>query len=249
MTACDDWLAVDSSQLKDPSLQAEMESASLVQQPLSQWQDGEALKLESLLMDMKAKLADTRISQQVFNEDIESAEKEDEKRVEIAKVQEKIEEAKASLEKAESIMEEIKQGRTMLDGEEAAAILDDIVDSVAIICDSREEYKRLFNQPKKEEERLSVDMLLRKTKQQRRCESDVESTNSTIAGSEGKQKGERKEKEKEKGESYPYSQECSGCATEDLPRARSRKQKAGRISGRIKVIRQIPPLVGGARQE
>ena len=74
--AYDEWIAVDFSQLKDSELQAEMESfVALVQQPVSQWQDGEAVKLESLQIDMRAKLHDTRVSQQVFNEDIEREEK------------------------------------------------------------------------------------------------------------------------------------------------------------------------------
>ena len=62
--------------------------------------------------------------------------------------------AKATLEKSESMSEKIKQERIRLDAQEAAALiavemLDDIVDSVTIICESQEEHKRLFKQEKK----------------------------------------------------------------------------------------------------
>ena len=126
------------------------------------------------------------------------------KREEIRKLQEKLDEEKENLAKAESIVEEIEQGRAMLDAAEATA-------ETAV-----EEFRRLFIQPKKEPSKLSVDMLLKKTRQQRRCESDAEST-ITLADSEGnpvaskkmeklkKKKIEDEEKKKEKAEPTPKS--------------------------------------------
>ena len=52
-------------------------------------------------------------------------------------------------------------------------------------------------------------MLLRKTKQQRMDQSDVESIKSTIGTSEGKQKGKKKELDKEEGKAIPIPKSVS----------------------------------------
>ncbi|CAE7263584.1 unnamed protein product, partial [Symbiodinium necroappetens] len=106
MCAYDEGLGVDFSQLTDGTLQKRMEEfMSLVRLPPGQWQDGEGIRLEELLGDLSASLEDTRASQ----------------REEIRKIQEKLDEEKENLAKAESIVEEIQQGKAMLDATEATA--------------------------------------------------------------------------------------------------------------------------------
>ncbi|CAE7257883.1 unnamed protein product [Symbiodinium microadriaticum] len=106
MCAYDEGLGVDFSQLTDGTLQKRMEEfMSLVRLPPGQWQDGEGIRLEELLGDLSASLEDTRASQ----------------REEIRKIQEKLDEEKENLAKAESIVEEIQQGKAMLDATGATA--------------------------------------------------------------------------------------------------------------------------------
>ena len=93
MCAYDEGLGVDFSQLTDGTLQKRVEEfMSLVRLPPGQWQHGEGIRLEELLGDLSASLEATRASQ----------------REEIRKIQEKLDEEKENLAKAESIVEEIQ---------------------------------------------------------------------------------------------------------------------------------------------
>ncbi|CAE7728419.1 hypothetical protein AK812_SmicGene9683 [Symbiodinium microadriaticum] len=150
----DDWLAVNFDMLNDQQLK----------------QDGEAVNLESLSVDMK---------------------------VQMLKLQQQQDEARTALEKNEAVLVELKGQLTQLDGQEAATkisieMLDEVIDSVSIICESHKEYKRLFKIDKPApEKRLSADMLFKK-KREKMEQRDVESV-----------RVEDEEKKKRKGIAIP----------------------------------------------
>ena len=85
-----------------------------------------------------------KASQKIFEEDLDRQEAEvAAKHVQILKLQQQMDQARAELEKNEAVILELKEQRVQLDGQEAATkiaieMLDDVIDSMSIIRESHD---------------------------------------------------------------------------------------------------------------